>query len=161
MAIGIVPARELGQQRKLVLQPVCWVHGHCLLEGMTEAEEIRPSLKTPNGATIASVTARTDVTPDGLRVDFQLRLPQGDYLLETRNSSHHSGFTIPFTISKGEADLDLGTKAVPATGPVVQRETSARAGSSMATRRAGDLGATAWEGRRTRFLGNLVRSMRR
>jgi len=118
MAIRIVPAGELGQPRKLVLEPVRRVHGHGFLEGTTESEEIRPSLQTAGGETIASVTTRTHVTPDGLQVDFQLRLPPGDYVLKTRDSSYHAGFTIPFTVAKRKGDLDLGTRAVPATGPV-------------------------------------------
>ena len=57
MAIQIVPAGELGQPQKLVLHSVCHIHGHCLLEGVTEAVEIRPGLETPPmRESIASVT---------------------------------------------------------------------------------------------------------
>jgi len=118
MAIRIVPPRELGQPQKLVLQPLCHVHGHCLLEGMTETADIMPSLETSAGTTIASATTRRELTPDGLRVDFQLRLPPGDYVLKSRTSSHHAGFAIPITVPANRDELDLGTKVIPATGAV-------------------------------------------
>ncbi len=118
IAIRIVPARELGQPQKLVLRPICKVHGHCLLEGMTEAVDIWPWLETSAGETVASVTTRHELTPDGLRIDFQLRLPPGDYVLKSERSSYHSGFSIPITVPRGRDDLDLGTKTVSATGAV-------------------------------------------
>jgi thiol-disulfide isomerase/thioredoxin len=58
------------------------------------------------------------LTKEGLRVDFQLRIPPGEYLIKSEQTSHHSGFTIPVTIPSGKAELDLGTKSVSPTGLV-------------------------------------------
>src|SRR4029077_9278361 len=116
-----VPARELGQRQELALQPVCHVQGHCLLQGMTESVEVDTSLETSTGGYIGFLTPHRTLTPEGLRVDFQFRLPPGDYVLKSRQSSHHSGFTIPVAVPAGQDHLDLGTKTVPAAGAVALR----------------------------------------
>jgi beta-lactamase regulating signal transducer with metallopeptidase domain/thiol-disulfide isomerase/thioredoxin len=118
MAIRFVPAGELQQNQEVALQSVCHVQGHCLLEGMTESVEVGIGLESSAGQYIGFLSTRRELTPEGLRVDFQLRFPPGDYVLNSRQTSHHSGFTIPFTIPKDRADQDLGTKSVPATGLV-------------------------------------------
>jgi beta-lactamase regulating signal transducer with metallopeptidase domain/thiol-disulfide isomerase/thioredoxin len=118
MAIKFVPARELGKEQELALQPICHVTGHCLLAGMTESVEVGISLTTSADQYIGSLTTRRELTKEGLRVDFQLRTPPGDYLLKSSQTSHHSGFTIPVRIPGGEVALDLGTKSVSPAGSV-------------------------------------------
>jgi thiol-disulfide isomerase/thioredoxin len=116
MAIHIVPARELSQPHQLVLHPVCHVRGSCLLVGVTKSVAISNSLETPAGETFGSLTPRTEVTPDGLRVDFQMRLPPGEYVFKSSKSSDHAGFSIPFTIKAGEQELDVGSSTVEPAG---------------------------------------------
>jgi hypothetical protein len=99
MAIRFVPASELGQQQKLILQPVCHVHGHCLLTEMTELMQVASSLETATGESIGFLSHRRALTPDGLRVDFEMRLPMGGYVLKCPQTSHLAGFEIPFTVA--------------------------------------------------------------
>lgn len=116
MAIRFVSAGELQQNQEAVLQSVCHVQGNCLLEGMTESVEVGIELETSAGQYIGFLSTRRELTPEGLRVEFQLRFPPGDYVLNSRQTSHHAGFTIRFTIPKDQAELDLGTTSVPAAG---------------------------------------------
>ena len=118
MAIRFVKANELGQPQPLALQGTCHVTGRCLLTGVTQSVKVGMALTTPNDQYIGSLSPRRELTSEGLRVDYQLRLPPGDYVLKTGQSSHHSGFTIPVTIPNGKTELDLGTKVVPASGTV-------------------------------------------
>lgn len=121
IAIRFVPVGELGQQQKLVLEPVCHVQGHCLLTEMKELVQVGSSLETAAGEIIAYLSHRRTVTPDGLRVDFELRLPAGTYVLKCPQTSQHAGFEIPFTITTGQTDLDLGSKTVTPAGAVALR----------------------------------------
>jgi len=121
MAIRFVPAQELGQRQELALQPVCHVSGHCLLQGMTESVEVSIGLESAGGQYIGFLSTRRALTPAGLRVDFELRLPPGEYMLRARQTSYHAGFTIPFSISTEKRELDLGTSTVPAAGAVALR----------------------------------------
>ena len=121
MAISFVPAGELGKQQELALQSVCHVHGHCLLQGMPQSVEVGIGLETSTGQSIGWLSTRRELTPEGLRVDFEVRLPPGAYVLKTPQSSHHSGFTIPVVIPVDKEEFDLGTKTVPAAGAVALR----------------------------------------
>ena len=121
MEIRFVPAVELGKRQELALQPVCRVHGRCLLQGMMESVEVDNILESASGQSIGFLTTRRTLTPAGLQVDFEMRLPPGDYVLKSRRSSHHAGFTIPVLVPTGKNDLDLGTKTVSATGAVALR----------------------------------------
>jgi beta-lactamase regulating signal transducer with metallopeptidase domain/thiol-disulfide isomerase/thioredoxin len=118
MAIRFVKASELGQQQELALQDTCLVTGHCLLTEMTEPVEVGLSLTTSTDQYIGFLSTRRELTKEGLRVDYQLRMPPGDYLLKSGQTAHHSGFTIPVTIPSGKAELNLGTKSVSPTGLV-------------------------------------------
>jgi thiol-disulfide isomerase/thioredoxin len=116
MAVRFVPARELDRPQKLILQSVCRVRGHCLLEGMTDAVGVRPVVQTGAGNTIAQATTRQELTPAGLRLDFELRLPPGEYELAARPMSDHPGFTIPIVVAPQQHELDLGTTTVAVSG---------------------------------------------
>lgn len=118
IAIEFLRADRLGQPQTLVLQPVHRIHGHFLLEGMTEAMQIGLTLETPTGERIAGVGTKSEQRSDGLRLDYQLRLPPGEYVLKSRARSQHAGFTTSFSLKSGDGDLDLGTKEIPATGLV-------------------------------------------
>ncbi len=118
MAIRFVPAGELGKQQELGLQSVCHVYGHCLLEGMTESVEVGLRLESSAGQNIGFLSTRRELMPAGLRVDYQLRVPPGNYLLKSRQTSHHAGFTIPVTVPANKTELDLGTKAISPAGTV-------------------------------------------
>ncbi len=85
---------------------------------MTELVDVGNGLETPTGEHIGSLSTRRALAPDGLRVDFEMRLPEGNYVLKSRQSSHHAGFEIPFTVPAGQNDLDLGTKSVSHAGTV-------------------------------------------
>lgn len=115
MAIRFVPAAELGQPQELTLQPVCHVTGHCLLAGMTESIPIAVALETPAGISLGGLSVRRELTGQGLRVDFQLRLPPGQYLLRSQQPPQQPGFVIPFTIGDGQEKVDLGTTTIPPT----------------------------------------------
>lgn len=117
MAIQVVPAADLGRPLELMLQPVCAVEGQCLLEGVTELIDVRPQVYLPTGETVAGVTARRELTPEGLRFDYRLRLPPGDYVLKARRTSQYAEIKIPFGIDRGETELDLGTAVMPPGGP--------------------------------------------
>jgi thiol-disulfide isomerase/thioredoxin len=117
MAIQIVQPRDLGRSQTLKLQPVGIVQGQFLLEGVRETLDIRPSLELPTGETVATATTRKELTPEGLRVEFQLRLPPGEYELKIRQSAHHAKSAVRFVRTAGERSLDLGTTVVPAAGP--------------------------------------------
>lgn len=119
MAIRFVKARELGQPQELALQNTCHVIGHCLLTEMTELVVVDISLTTFADQYIGDLTTRRELTKEGLRVDFQMRMPPGDYVLNSEQTSHHAGFTIPVTIPAGKAVLDLGTKRVSPAGLAV------------------------------------------
>ncbi|HWB07863.1 MAG TPA: TIGR03067 domain-containing protein [Pirellulales bacterium] len=121
MAIRFVPASDLGRQQELALENVCHIHGHCQFEGMTESVEVGIGLESSAGQYIGFLSTRRELTPEGLRVDFQVRVPPGDYVLKSGRSSRHSGFSIPVTVRAGENELDLGTTTVPATGAVALR----------------------------------------
>jgi uncharacterized protein (TIGR03067 family) len=121
MAIRFTPASDLGRQQELALENVCHIYGHCLFEGMTESVEVDIALESSAGQYIGLLSTRRELAPEGLRVDFQLHLPPGDYLLKSGRSSHHSGFEIPLAVPMDESQLDLGTKTVPATGAVALR----------------------------------------
>jgi beta-lactamase regulating signal transducer with metallopeptidase domain/thiol-disulfide isomerase/thioredoxin len=121
MAIRFVPAREMGRKQELALHGICHAHGHCLLEGMTESVEVGINLESPTGQHIGFLSTRRELTPLGLRIDYEMRMPPGDYVLKARESSHHAGFSIPVTVPTGKNELDLGTKTVPATGAVALR----------------------------------------
>lgn len=121
MAIVVVPVQELAQRRELALQPVCQVHGRCVLEGMTELADIRIALESPDGPSLGSLTTRHALEAEGLRVDFAMQLPPGDYALKARQSSFHGGFTIPVTVPADKNELDLGTTVVPAAGAAALR----------------------------------------
>ena len=121
MAIRFVPAGELGQKQELALQSVCHVHGHCLLQGMPQSVEVGIGLETSAGQSIGWLSTRRELTPEGLRIDFEVRLPPGAYVLKTPQSSHHSGFTIPVAVPVDKEELDLGTKTVPAAGAALLR----------------------------------------
>jgi hypothetical protein len=113
MAIRMVPVGELSERHELTVRKSSHVRGHCLLTGMTESVDVDLSLESAEGGSIGSLTTRRELTPDGLRVDYQLRLPPGDYVLKSRESPRHAGFTIPFTVPEGTPQLDLGTRGVP------------------------------------------------
>lgn len=122
MAIEFLRADRLGQPQTLVLQPVHRVQGHFLLKGITIGlMKVGLTLETPTGERIAGVNTKHELTSDGLRLDFQLRLPPGEYVLKSRASSQHAGFTTSFSVKADDGDLDLGMKAVPATGLVALR----------------------------------------
>ncbi len=118
MAIRFVPVGELDRPQKLVLQPLCSVQGQCLLTEMNELVQVGSSLETAAGETIGYLSHRRTVTPDGLRVDIELRLPTGAYVLKCPQTSQHAGFEIPFSVPPGRSDLDLGTKTVAPAGAV-------------------------------------------
>jgi thiol-disulfide isomerase/thioredoxin len=91
---------------------------------MTESVQVGIGLESSTGQYIGFLSTRRELTPAGLRVDFQLRLPPGDYVLKSGQSSHHSGFEIPFAIPAGRKELDqldLGTKTVSPAGAVALR----------------------------------------
>jgi thiol-disulfide isomerase/thioredoxin len=119
MAIRFVKAGELGQQQELALQTTCHVTGRCLLTDMSESVEVGIALTTSADQYIGFLSTRRELTKEGLRVDYQLRMPPGDYLLKSSQTSHHSGFTIPVTIPSGRAELDLGTESVSLAGSAV------------------------------------------
>jgi beta-lactamase regulating signal transducer with metallopeptidase domain/thiol-disulfide isomerase/thioredoxin len=121
MAIRFVPARDLASPRKLELERVCHVRGQCLLRGMTESVAVSLGLETSSGQSIGFMAPRKKLTPEGLLLGFQVRLPPGDYLLKSRASSHHAGIEIPIAIPAGQAELNLPTADVPATGSVALR----------------------------------------
>ncbi len=116
MAIRVVPANELGQQQILHLQRTCLVHGHCLLEGVPEFVEVDATLLTSGGQPLGNVVTRQEVTPSGLRVAFNVRMPPGDYVLHGRALSGLATFSLPLSVSPGQDELDLGTTTVPASG---------------------------------------------
>ncbi len=116
MAIEFIPAGKLGEPKTLVLEPVCDVQGRCLLLETTEIVNVGIGLETPRGESIGWLSPRKALTRKGLRIDFEIRLPPGDYVLMSPQTSHHAGFKIPFTVATGRKDLDLGTKTVPPAG---------------------------------------------
>jgi thiol-disulfide isomerase/thioredoxin len=88
---------------------------------MTESVEIGNSLESAGGQSIGSLSTRRALTPAGLRVDFEMRLPPGEYVLKSRQSSLHAGFAIPVTVPTGKNELNLGTRRVTAVGAVALR----------------------------------------
>jgi thiol-disulfide isomerase/thioredoxin len=88
---------------------------------MTEAVEVGISLTNSADQYIGFLTTRRELTKDGLRVDFQVRLPPGDYVLTSSQTSHHAGFKIPFQVATGKSELDLGTKSAPLAGAAALR----------------------------------------
>jgi beta-lactamase regulating signal transducer with metallopeptidase domain len=121
MAIRVVPLRDLGQPQELALQPVCRVHGQSLLLGMTEDVPVSVDLESATGENLGFLATRRKLTPEGLRVDFEMRLPPGDYDLKSRPSAHAAGFSIPFQVSHGKSELDLGIKTVPPAKAIALR----------------------------------------
>ena len=83
--------------------------------------EVGIGLETSTGQSIGWLSTRRELTPEGLRVDFEVRLPPGAYVLKTPQSSHHSGFTIPVAIPVDKEELDLGAKTVPIAGAAALR----------------------------------------
>jgi len=118
MAIRFVSAPELAREQKLVLEPVHRVHGQCLLEGVQQIVDVWPRLATPDGNVIAGVIPKKVLTPDGLRLDFELRLPPGDYVLTGGVFTRDASFAIPFTIRADQDELDLGTTTAAPAGVV-------------------------------------------
>ncbi len=116
MAIAFVPARKLGEPKTLVLEPVCDVQGHCLFLETAELVNVGIGLETSHGESIGWLSPRKALTPKGLRIDFEIRLPPGDYVLASPQTSLHAGFKIPFSVAAGRKDLDLGTKTVSPAG---------------------------------------------
>jgi thiol-disulfide isomerase/thioredoxin len=108
-----------------VLQPVCHVHGDCLLAEMTELAPVSSSVETDDGELVGYVTHRRTLAPGGLRVDLDLQLPAGSYVLKCAQTSQRAGFEIPFTIEPGQTDLDLGSKTVTPAGLVTLKGKSA------------------------------------
>jgi thiol-disulfide isomerase/thioredoxin len=125
MAIEFLTPGKLGEEQKLVLNPVCRVHGLYLLEGVTEAEAVNASLAAENGQHLGSVQLKTEVTPGGLQAELNLRLPPGNYSLAARQSSRYPGFTTPITIAAGQHELDLGAFTVPASGTIALKGNAA------------------------------------
>ncbi len=118
MAIRFVPAPELARDQKLVLEPVHRVHGQCLLEGVKQIVDVWPRLVTPDGNVIAGVIPKKALTPEGLRLDFELRLPPGDYVLKGGIFTRDAGFAIPFKIVADQDELDFGTTTAAPSGVV-------------------------------------------
>jgi thiol-disulfide isomerase/thioredoxin len=149
MAIRFVPVGDLGQHQKLVLQPLCHVQGQCLLTEMQELVQVGSSLETAAGETIAYLSHRRTVTPDGLRVDFELRLPAGAYVLKCPQTSQHAGFEILFSIPVGQSGLDLGSKTITPAGVVALKGKPA---PQLEVRWRPNQEATSWDDLR----GNVV-----
>jgi thiol-disulfide isomerase/thioredoxin len=118
MAIRFVPVAELGEEQKLGLLPVCHVHGDCLLSDMKELVPVSSSVETADDELIGYVTHRRTLVPGGLRVDLDLQLPAGSYVVKCAQTSQRAGFEIPFTIAADQTELDLGSKTVTPAGLV-------------------------------------------
>lgn len=116
MAIAVVSATALNEPRKLVLQSVVQVKGKCLLEGVKEVISIHPAVETPEGARIGQLQVKSTTTPEGLQLEFQVRLPPGQYALKHGRTSQHGEIDIPIDVPTDRKELDLGTIKVKLSG---------------------------------------------
>lgn len=116
MAIQHVPVKELGLDRMIELKTVCRVRGERLLENMSEAVQVGAYVETASGEPVGFLSMRRELTPEGLRVKFEVHLPPGDYVVKANQTPFHAGFEVPFTIAADQRDLDLGRKSISPSG---------------------------------------------
>ncbi|MCY2962544.1 MAG: redoxin family protein [Planctomycetota bacterium] len=112
MAIRFESADTTKEALELNLESTCLVRGECLLEGVSESADVAIAVESAKRQPIGFLTTRRQLVAGGQRVDFQLSLPPGEYVLTARKSSQHAGFEIPFSIPSGKSALDLGTTVV-------------------------------------------------
>jgi thiol-disulfide isomerase/thioredoxin len=116
MAVRFLSPRELADPQTMILKPVCDIRGVCLLEKVTDELKLSTDILADNGQQIGSVPAKTSITAAGLQAEFHLRLPPGNYSLQSRKSSRSPAFTLPVAVAAGQRELDLGTTRIPASG---------------------------------------------
>ncbi|MFO1095173.1 MAG: redoxin domain-containing protein [Planctomycetaceae bacterium] len=116
MASVYVPATQLGEPLTLMLKRICEINGTCLLEGIKERIPVGLSVEDREGRPLAGVATVTSVAENGLRVQFKLRLPPGEYRLQSPHSTAHSTISIPLRVPEGQRSLHLEEQVIKPNG---------------------------------------------